>query len=306
MKIQWYPGHMYKARKQIIEMLPRVHLILEILDARIPFSSRNPVLEELRDGKPGIIILAKADLADPVITKQWMNFLQSETEQVIALNLKQTGSTKSIPGLCHSLLAPVSRNRPVINALVVGIPNAGKSTFINALAGRAVANTGDEPAVTKQQQQVAIGEGLMLFDTPGVLWPNVENRHSGYRLAITGGIRETAFDYADVALYAAEYLCQAYPERLKQRFELDELPIEPLELLDLIGRRRGCLVRGGVVDLDRISRIFLGEIRSGELGQISLETPKMMDQERIEVEVEREEKAAKTAERKARRKKSRG
>jgi ribosome biogenesis GTPase A len=303
MKIQWYPGHMHKARKQILEILPRVHILMEILDARIPFSSRNPVLQELRGDKPVIIVLAKSDLADPKVTQLWLDHLEQEQVRVVPVNLKKPEGIRAIADICRSIPAAQSRNRPVVNALVVGIPNVGKSTFINALAGRSVARTGNEPAVTRQQQQVAVGEGLMLFDTPGVLWPNVENRHSGYRLAVSGGIRETAFDYADVALYAVSYLSMAYPEKLKDRFDLNDLPSEPLEFLDTIGRQRGCLVRGGVVDLDRISRILLGEFRSGELGRISLETPDMMREESVQVELERAQKAARTEERKRNRKK---
>jgi ribosome biogenesis GTPase A len=286
MKIQWYPGHMHKARKQILEILPRVHILIEILDARIPFSSRNPVLQELRGDMPEIIVLAKSDLADPKVTQLWLDHLEQEQVTVVPVNLKKPEGIRAIADLCRSIPAAQSRNRPVVNALVVGIPNVGKSTFINALAGRSVARTGNEPAVTRQQQQVAVGEGLMLFDTPGVLWPNVENRHSGYRLAVSGG-----------------YLSMAYPEKLKDRFDLDDLPSEPLEFLDTIGRQRGCLVRGGVVDLDRISRILLGEFRSGELGRISLETPEMMREESVQVELERAQKAARTEERKRNRKK---
>jgi ribosome biogenesis GTPase A len=185
-----------------------------------------------------------------------------------------------------------------IQTMIMGIPNVGKSTLINSLAGRFIAKTGNEPAITKMQQRIKLAQGIVLHDTPGVLWPNLENPHSGYRLAVTGAIKETAIDNDDIALYAVEYLMAAYPQQLQQRFELADLAETGLEVMEAIGARRGCLRAGGRVDLERTAKIILTEIRSGKLGPISWETPTMTEKEWAEVLRVREEKAAKKATRK--------
>jgi ribosome biogenesis GTPase A len=189
-----------------------------------------------------------------------------------------------------------------ISAMIVGIPNVGKSTLINTLAGRVIAKTGNEPAVTKMQQRIKLERGIVLLDTPGVLWPNLENPHTGYRLAVTGAIKETAIDNTDIAFYGVTYLMKAYPELLIQRFELAQLPETEIELLELIGARRGCLRGGGQVDLERVSKIVLTEFRSAMIGNITLETPEMMEQELVELDVIRAEKKAKKEARKQKRK----
>ena len=163
--------------------------------------------------------------------------------------------------------------------MIVGIPNVGKSTLINILAGRSIAKTGNEPAITKNQQRISIGNGIVLLDTPGVLWPNVENENSGYRLAATGAIRDTAMEYPDVAYFVAGYLLKNYPEGLAERYSLDAMPADQISLLDAIGNRRGCLAKGGIVDYDRTSRIFINDVRAGALGPITFETPEMIAQE---------------------------
>jgi ribosome biogenesis GTPase A len=180
----------------------------------------------------------------------------------------------------------------------MGIPNVGKSTLINILAGRMIAKTGNEPAITKMQQRIALGNGIVLLDTPGVLWPNVENRNSGYRLATTGAIKDTAINHEQIAFFAAEYLLQHYPDLLKTRFQLEQLPDTEQQLLAAIGKSRGCLRAGGLVDMDRVAKILLAELRAGMIGRISLETPAMMEQELIELAVIREQKAAKKKARK--------
>ncbi len=180
-----------------------------------------------------------------------------------------------------------------IHALIIGIPNVGKSTLINNITGRTIAKTGNEPAVTKNQQRIKLEEGITLIDTPGMLWPNIENENSGYRLAITGGIKETAFELPDIASYACEYLLEAYPDLIKERFKLSELPQTDIELLEAIGRQRGCLRSGGMVDLDKVSRILIVEYRDKVLGNITLETPEMMKVELAQVEIQRLRKAEK-------------
>jgi ribosome biogenesis GTPase A len=189
-----------------------------------------------------------------------------------------------------------------IRAMIMGIPNVGKSTIINILADRIIAKTGNEPAVTKQQQRIRLPSGIMLSDTPGFLWPKIENENSGYRLAVTGAIKDTAIEYEDIAYYAAEYLLKAYPERLKERYELETLPQSDHELMEAIAQRRGCLRAGGHFDIYKVSTILLNELRSGALGPLSVETPEMASKEKIAVEKLMAEQAEKKAEKKKSRK----
>ncbi|MDD1614655.1 MAG: ribosome biogenesis GTPase YlqF [Methylococcaceae bacterium] len=294
MLIQWYPGHMHKASKEIKEILPQVDLIIEILDARIPFSSQNPMLATLRGDKPCIKILSKSDLADPEITQQWQTYLEREQGvKTLAVTIDYPEKIRQLPDLCHKMLPAKAPSSRLINTLIMGIPNVGKSTLINILAGRMIAKTGNEPAVTKMQQRIAIGNGIILLDTPGLLWPNVENKNSGYRLATTGAIKDTAIDHEQIASFAADYLIHHYPDYLKTRFQLETLPQTEHELMQVIGKNRGCLRSGGRVELDKVAKILLAELRAGTIGRISLETPAMMEQELVELAVIREEKAAK-------------
>ena len=302
MLIQWYPGHMHKASKEIKETLHQVDLVIEILDARIPFSSQNPMLTSLRGDKPCIKILSKSDLADPEITQQWQTYLEQEQGvKTLAVTIEHPEKIRQLPDLCHKMLPAKAPSSRLINTLIVGIPNVGKSTLINILAGRMIAKTGNEPAITKMQQRIAIGNGIILLDTPGLLWPNVENKNSGYRLATTGAIKDTAINHEQIAFFAADYLLHHYPDYLKTRFQLEQLPETEQQLIDAIGKNRGCLRSGGRVDLDRVSKILLAELRAGMIGRISLETPAMMEQELVELAVIREEKETK---KKARKQKS--
>ena len=303
MQIQWFPGHMHKARLQIKEAMPRVDMFIEVLDGRIPYSSENPMLAELRGDKPVLKVLAKSDLADPNRTKEWMQYL-GDLPGVTARSAttKDPARIRQLSQVCLDMLPDKAGENRSINTMIVGIPNVGKSTLINVLAGRTVAKTGNEPAVTKAQQKINIGNGITLLDTPGVLWPNVENPNSGFRLAVVGSVKDTAMDYGDVAWFGAKYLLKEYPEGLKSRYELDELPDEATEFLEVIGRKRGCLGKSGVVDFDRISRILLTELRAGMLGPITLETPEMMEQEKAETAVRVAEKAEKKKKKTAKRK----
>lgn len=305
MSIQWYPGHMHKATREIREMLPKVDLIIEVVDARLPYSSANPVIARLRGNKPCIKLLNKSDLADPTVTEQWLEYLNSQPgTRAMAINMSEGDRIQRINDLCFKLVPKQAESIGYLNAMIMGIPNVGKSTLINALAGRVVAKTGNEPAVTKSQQRINLNNGIMLFDTPGILWPKVENPNSGYRLALTGAIKDTAIDYDDIGFYAADFLLKHYPELLKQRYQLDSLPATELEFLEIIGRKRGCLGGGGRVDLNKICKLLLTELRDGTLGPISLETPAMAAQETIEtatqMQRQAEEKAARKAERKQR------
>jgi ribosome biogenesis GTPase A len=300
MTIQWYPGHMHKAGREIKETLAQVDVAIEILDARIPFSSQNPFLARLRGDKPCIKVLNKSDLADPDLTQHWQTYLEQEQNvKTLALSMDQADKVKQLTDLCRKLASATKREGKLINALIMGIPNVGKSTLINILAGRAIAKTGDEPAVTKRQQRIALGNDVVLLDTPGMLWPNLENRNSGYRLAATGAIKDTAISHDDIAFFLLEYLSDSYPDYLKARFQLDILPSTAQELMTLIGKQRGCLRSGGLIDMDRVAKILLLEFRSGTLGRISLETPAMMTTELAELTIIRQLKAEKNQARKA-------
>lgn len=299
MLIQWYPGHMHKASKEVKEILPQIDLIIEILDARIPFSSQNPMLAALRGDKPCIKVLSKSDLADPEITQQWQSYLEQEQGvKTLALSIEQPEKMRQLTELCHRMLPNKIGSDKPIHTLIMGIPNVGKSTLINMLAGRMIAKTGNEPAITKTQQRIDIGNGIILLDTPGMLWPNVDNKNSGYRLATTGAIKDTAISHDSIAFFAAEYLLQHYPDLLQTRFQLDVIPANEQELMDIIGRKRGCLRSGGRIEMDKVSKILLAELRAGTIGRISLETPDMMERELAELVIIRTEKEAKKKARK--------
>ena len=286
MQIQWFPGHMHKARVQMKETLPKVDLVIEVLDARIPYSSENPMLEELRGDKPCLKILNKADLADPELTKVWLAHFEEKND--IKARATTTEDRKSIRQLTDVVvrMLPHKGEGKTITTMIAGIPNVGKSTIINILAKKKVAKTGNEPAVTKGQQTIHIGNGVTLLDTPGVLWPNVENIASGYRLATIGSIKETAMDYSDAGFFIAEFMLEHFWDRLQERYKVETNPdgsaiSTPTELIEAIGRKRGCLGRAGIVDIDRASKIFVTELRSGKLGHLTLETPEMMEREKI-------------------------
>lgn len=297
---------MHKASKEMRKIVPQVDLIIEILDARIPFSSENPMLAEIRGDKPCIKVLSKSDLADPIITQQWQDYLEQEKGvKTIALTTEEPEKMHGLLSLCHKMVPTKENGSERLQAMIMGIPNVGKSTLINNLAGRTIAKTGNEPAVTKNQQRIKLDQGIVLLDTPGVLWPKLENKHGGYRLAITGAIKETAISNDDIAMYAVDYFRHAYPELLKERYQIDEFPEDELTLLEMIGSKRGCLRAGGRVDLDRAAKILLTEFRDITIGRITLETPEMMEKELIEMAEVRAQKESKQAARKKKRQGSR-
>lgn len=301
MAIQWFPGHMHKARKEMAKVLPEIDVVLEVLDARIPWSSENPMLAEIGKQKPVLRVLTKSDLADPVMTEQWLALHSAARAQdAIAICSTEPHSYKQIPQRLKALYPndTSQRLKPRV-AMVVGIPNVGKSTLINKLTGRVVAKTGNEPAITKRQQLIPLTESWSLRDTPGVLWPKVDNEASGFRLAATGAVRDTAMDSAEVATHLLDYLNPCYGDRLQHRYG-QSLPIEDsVQTLEAIGRIRGCIGGGALVDFDRAGRLLLQEYRQGLLGGITLETPDMREKELVETEAKLARIVAKREQRKA-------
>ena len=297
--INWYPGHMYKASKEMRKIISQIDLIIEILDARIPFSSQNPMVADICGDKPCIKVLSKSDLADPVLTQKWQDYLEQKQEvKTIALTRDEPEKMDDLLNLCHKVVSVKKDGSERLEAMIMGIPNVGKSSLINQLAGRMIAKTGNEPAVTKNQQRIKLDQGVVLLDTPGILWPKLENPHGAYRLAITGAIKETAISNDDIAMYAVGYFRKFYPELLKERYHLDELAEDEQSLLESIGVKRGCLRAGGRVDLDRAAKILLTEFRDITIGRITLESPEMMERELIELAEIRSEKEAKKQARK--------
>jgi ribosome biogenesis GTPase A len=272
-------------------------VIIEMLDARIPYSSENPLVPALRGDTPCIKLLNKADLADPATTALWVAELE-RTQGIKALPVSQQNpdQIRQLLALAESLLPHRNLEARPARAMIMGVPNVGKSTLINTLAGRSIARTGNEAGVTKSQQKIKLSNGILLTDTPGFLWPKLSPPSCGYRLAVTAAIKDTVFDYIDIALFAADYLLKNYPEALKQRYQLSELPLTDAELLDAIGVRRGCMRKGGSVELQKVSSLLITELRSGLLGPISLETPEMTQREEEQAAIDDAQKAAEKAE----------
>lgn len=273
--IQWFPGHMAKAKRQVAEKLRFVDIVFELVDARLPYSSRNPMLDEIIQQKPRIILLNKTDLADPVQTKQWLTYFETRGQLALALNAKDDKSVKQIvPAAKRVLAAKLAREKEkglrerAIRAMVLGIPNVGKSTLLNHLAGKKIATTGNKPGVTKGQQWLRFGSQLELLDTPGILWPKFEDPAVGKKLALTGAIKDDLLHLDDLALYELEVFRQFYPAGLEERYQLsaEDLSLELPELLLLITKKRGFKD-----DYERGSELLINELRQGKLGRFTLD-----------------------------------
>ena len=292
MSINWYPGHMHKARKEILKNLNNIDILIEIVDARLPYSSQNPVLADLRHNKPTIIVFNKCDLADPQATAEWQQYYEAYDHiKTLSCQQDQPQKTRQILAICKQIAAEKDASYKAINAMIVGIPNVGKSTIINTLAGKIIAKVGNEPAVTKSQQKINLEHKIILHDTPGILWPKIENPDSGYRLATSGAIKNTAMEYDDVGYYATEYFLAHYPEHLITRYQLDKKPNNATQFLELMGGKRGAKQAGGRINLHKACEILLHEFRQGLLGHITLEKPDMIEKELINVKIALEEKA---------------
>ncbi len=304
MAINWYPGHMHKARKEIREAMPQVDLIIEVLDARIPFSSENPLVPSLRNDTPCIKILNKADLADPELTQRWKERLEQEQGiKAIPMSQHEPGKVRELLQICPAMLPHRNFEGTPLRALILGIPNVGKSTTINNLANRIIARTGNEPAVTKSQQRIKLENNIVLHDTPGFLWPKLEPEECGYRLAVTGAIKNTVLEFEDVGMFLVEYLMEAHPGLLMKRYNLQKLPESSIDIFDEIGRRRGCMRKGGFADTHKVAEILLNDYRSGAMGPITLETPEMIEKQKVVLAAIHAEQEAKQKEKDERRKK---
>lgn len=274
MSIQWFPGHMHKARKQIVETMKKVDVTIEVVDARLPYSSSNPLVQELRQRKPSLKILNKSDLADPQASQAWSRYYREQLgHEPLLLGQNKNNLRKLILDRCVAMAPHRGSADKPMRAMIIGIPNAGKSTLINALLGRRIARVADEPAVTKQQQLIELENGMWLVDTPGILWPKIEHPSSGYRLAASGAVGRNAMQEEAVAYHLLDYLRERYPEALKQRYRLSALEGNAAELLLQVGRKRGFLRPGGVVDELKAAEQLLYDFRHGDLGRITLEWP---------------------------------
>src|SRR5574343_635669 len=278
MSIQWFPGHMTQARKKAGETLAVADVVVEVLDARLPQASSNPMIHELRvfRQRPCLKLLNKADLADPEATKAWLAYFDAQPGvKAVAISCKKAGDVARIPGLAQKL-AP-HRNDAVkpLRLMIMGIPNVGKSTLMNALVKKKVAAVGDQPAVTKSQQRIDISNRLTIYDTPGMLWPKIDHPIDGLMLAASHAVGVNAYIGEDVAIWLAGFLLEHYPALLKTRYGFDLQGLDAVAILEGVARKRGCIIkgRGGELDLEKASGILLSDYRSGTLGRISLETP---------------------------------
>lgn len=282
MNIQWYPGHMAKAKRKIAEDLKLVDIVIELLDARIPMSSRNPEVDDIVGNKKRIIVLNKSDMADPAENRRWIEYFARDNTRVILANSVTGSGLKDVLAASRQLMKEKLdklKSKGLLvkttRALIIGIPNVGKSTFINKLAGKGVAQTGDRPGVTKSKQWIKVSKELELLDTPGILWPKFEDEKVGLYLAFTGAIKDEILDVTELAVKLLDVLMVKFQDKLMTRYKLDEIPegTDSYALLGTIGRKRGFLVSGGEVDLQRTSVMLLDEFRGGKIGNISLEIP---------------------------------
>ncbi len=280
MNINWYPGHMKKTKESIQVKLSMVDVVFELLDARAPRSSENPVIDEIIGDKPKITILNKSDLADDVVSELWMNHYIEKNSYSIKIDSTNKKDLNGLIKLTQSIVKEKSKSlkkRGVINrptrAMIVGIPNVGKSTLINTLTGRRGARVGNRPGITKTHQWIKTGYNLELLDTPGILWPRFEDKQVGMNLAFIGSIRDEIMDTETLALRLIEKLCEIYPELMEERYNFSIEDKAGLELMEEIAIKRGCIIRGGEIDYTRVSQIVLDEFRRGIIGRITLEKP---------------------------------
>ncbi len=276
MAIQWFPGHMNAARKKAAETMEVTDMVIEVVDARLPEASSNPMVHELRlyRQRPCLKVLNKADLADPAVTQEWLNYFNAQPNtKAVAISCKKPGDAAKVPPLCQILAPHRNSNIKPLRMMIMGIPNVGKSTLINALLGRKVAKVGDEPAVTKNQQRFELSPRMTLTDTPGMLWPKIAYESDGYMLAASHAVGRNAVDDGEVATYLAELLLKNYAGLVAERYGFAVAELDGTAVIEAIAKRRGYLLKGNTPDFEKAAQTLLVDYRTGVLGRISLETP---------------------------------
>ena len=276
MEINWYPGHMAKTRRQLIEQLSKVDVVVELCDARLPYASRNPDLDRLTAGKSRVLLLNKADLAEPNATAAWLRFFRSEGLDAVSFQARGGRQKEALEAIARAAKPMVDRAlakgmRKTVRAMIVGVPNVGKSTLINNLHGSGIAKTGDRPGVTRSNQWVKIGPYLELLDTPGMLWPRLDDQVAARRLCYIGTVKDDVVDLPMLAIHLLEDMMAVAPEAVCERFHLTDADARGVALLEAVCRGRGFLLRGGDVDYDRCAAVVLDEFRAGKLGRVTLE-----------------------------------
>jgi ribosome biogenesis GTPase A len=272
MTIQWFPGHMAKTIKQIKKISTKIDIVLEVIDARIPLSSRNPILDELFPDKPRLLLFNKVDLSNLFITNKWIAYFKSKNIPAISINALSGKETNKIETAIKKL---ANVEKKITNCVVFGIPNVGKSSLINYLIGQKKVIVGNRPGVTKKEGWIIVGKNIMILDTPGILWPKFENISIGYKLAIANCIKEERYDFGEIATYLCNVLLKDYPFAIKNRFKIEDDEQDPAKIFERIGQYRGCFVSGNEIDLERVYQLFLREFRAGKMGRISLEKPEI-------------------------------
>jgi len=278
MTIQWFPGHMAKARREVQEKLKLVDIIFELIDARLPLSSRNPMIDQVINQKPRLLILNKADMADEAETNKWVHYFANQGHTAVAINSLEGKGLQKVTKAAQEILSEkwarmkAKGMKPrAIRAMIVGIPNVGKSTLINRLAKKNIAKTGNMPGVTKSQQWIKVGKDIELLDTPGILWPKFEDQEVGLKLALTGAIKDTIINMEDLAVYGLQFLSIHYPNRMEERYGLTAIHEQLVDTFDHIGKRRNVFGQGGEIDYDQVAEIIVRDIRNQHFGKITFD-----------------------------------
>ncbi|WP_419961612.1 ribosome biogenesis GTPase YlqF [Psychrobacillus sp. BM2] len=278
MTIQWFPGHMAKARREVTENLKLVDIVFELIDARLPLSSRNPMIDEVIHQKTRLLILNKMDMADEMQTKKWIAYFEGKGYPAVAINSLEGKGLQTVFKAAKELLKPKwdrMKDRGIkpraIRAMIVGIPNVGKSTLINRFAKKNIARTGNTPGVTKKQQWIKVEREIELLDTPGILWPKFEDQQVGYKLALTGAIKDAVINMEDLAVYGLNFLQEHYPKRMEERYQVKEVSEDLVETFDQIGKLRRCFINGTEIDYDQVSELIVRDVRNLHLGRLTFD-----------------------------------
>ncbi|MEK3978099.1 ribosome biogenesis GTPase YlqF [Psychrobacillus sp. FSL K6-2836] len=278
MTIQWFPGHMAKARREVTENLKLVDIVFELIDARLPLSSRNPMIDEVIHQKTRLLILNKMDMADETQTKKWIAYFEEKGHPAVAINSLEGKGLQTVFKAAKELLKPKwdrMKDRGIkpraIRAMIVGIPNVGKSTLINRFAKKNIARTGNTPGVTKKQQWIKVEKEIELLDTPGILWPKFEDQQVGYKLALTGAIKDAVINMEDLAVYGLNFLQEHYPKRMEDRYQVKEVSADLVETFDQIGKLRRCFSNGGEIDYDQVAELIVRDVRNLHLGRLTFD-----------------------------------